>query len=623
MEFISLIIDRVQVTNVFNIIQGRLPAREAHLQTRVDDDLIEEFLGEVDRIARLSLAEGPESGAPPSNIKALRHAGETFYRQFFPEAIQDRLRGIDQAFLFLHVDHRLRNIPWELMHDGRSFFADRFFLGKNIAGYWREQSRPERDRLRMLILADPGEDLEWARAEGEGLYESLIAEVSPDLLDLQFMSGRGITKLGVLNAIKDRDLIHYAGHMHYSKEQQESGWLLADGKVLRAREIEKAGVAPMLVFSNSCLSWSAETELADPSAAAATDAAASAEQGLRFNDLAGAFLRTGIGNYVGTNWEIKDSRLTYDFALQFYRALFDEKSVGEALFEARRHARRAFPPDDFSWANYVLHGNPMTRIYREPNRRSFEASRSLLFVRRVLERYPLPVATAYRDFQFCQEGASPELQLRALWTLLESVLTTVAAIVFGNARRLGLKTPEQTEGFIRLRDLGDALYETLNSVRSLRMELAAARLMESMYLHRDQVEKMLAARETWLAGRLDAEQVEALNVTYQYFLDNLLNDLAALGRCQIFYFPSSGDDAITLNGMRATTMRLMPAEFHEPDLQRLLEQNRGAIFYYSSVRRELFPVWSGLRFDEQKMSIVPIHFSDEAAAAARSAVVEG
>ncbi|MBX7057074.1 MAG: CHAT domain-containing protein [Leptospirales bacterium] len=602
MEFVSLIIDRVNVTNVFNVIQGRLPAREAHLQTRVDDDLIQEFLSEVNRMAQNSLAAS--ALAPGEDLlRELRRVGETFYLQFFPEAIQERLRAAQDAFVFLHVDHSLRNIPWELLHDGRSFLADRFFLGKNVAGYWRDQTRAERDRLRMLIIADPTEDLEWARLEGEGLFESLNAEVSPDRLDVQFMAGRRITKLGILNAVKDRDIIHFAGHMHYSKEQQESGWLLSDGKVLRAREIEKAGLAPALVFSNSCLSAATETE----------EETAGEGMPARFNDLAGAFLKTGIGNYVGTNWEIRDSRLTYDFALQFYRALFDEKSVGEALFEARRHARRAFPPADFTWANYVLHGNPMTRIYRESNRRSFEASRSVLFVRRVLERYPLPIARAYSEVQKSQDSSDSQRQLLNLWLLLESLLSMVGAIVFGNCRRLSLTAPSDDASFTTLRELGEAIYESLGAVRSLHMELAAGRLMESMYLHRDQIEKMIGARESWLGGELASDEFDSLAVTYQYFLDNLLNDLAALGRCQIFYFPSSGEDAISLSGQHAATMRVLPAEFYEPETQKLLEAGRGRVFYFSSARRALFALWSGVACNTAGQLQLP-EFSAEASA---------
>ena len=346
MEFFSIIIDRVNTTNVFNIIQGRLPTRETHLQTIVDDDLIAEFLTEIERISRISNSmSDAEAALLPVNVSTeLRRIGETFFLQFFPDQIQDRLRNTERGSLFVHSDYKLRNIPWELLHDGNCFLADKFNMGKNISGYWRDINRTERERLNVLIIADPTEDLEWARQEGEGLFESLNAELSADRLDVQFMSGRRITKLNLLNALKNRDIIHYSGHLHYNKEQQESGWLLSGGKVLRAREIEKAGFSPFLVFSNSCFSSPVSGESPN----------GQESSGSRFNDLAGAFLKAGIANYIGTNWEIVDNARTYDFAMNFYRSIFEEKTVGEALFESRNYARRNYPGYDLTWANYVF-----------------------------------------------------------------------------------------------------------------------------------------------------------------------------------------------------------------------------------------------------------------------------
>ncbi|MBI3394747.1 MAG: hypothetical protein HY042_02820 [Spirochaetia bacterium] len=113
MDLFSIIIDRVGSTNVFNIIQGRLPARETHLQTVVDADLIDEFLAEIEKLSRIS---NSLSDRVPIDIPAqMKRVGETFFLQFFPEPIQDRIRSSDQGFLFLHVDHRLRTIPWELL----------------------------------------------------------------------------------------------------------------------------------------------------------------------------------------------------------------------------------------------------------------------------------------------------------------------------------------------------------------------------------------------------------------------------------------------------------------------------------------------------------------------------
>jgi hypothetical protein len=313
----------------------------------MDNDLIQEYLLEIERLSKIGTSlTGQERDGIFDLTGNLRRMGESFFLQFFPSAVQEMLRSAENGFLFLHTDDQLRQIPWELLHDGVCFLADKFYIGKNISGHWRDRQREERENLRVLIACDPTEDLEWARREGEGLFEALNSEVDPERLDIRFMSGRDITKLSLLDAMKDRDVVHYAGHVDPARTPGESGWPLSGGKILRTREIEKAGFSPDLVFANGC----------------------SVQRSLGESDVASAFLRAGIANFIGTNWEIRDSQNTLDFAVHFYRSIFEEKSLGESLFEARQFARRTYPPADLTWANYVLHGNPMARIYRS-NRR--------------------------------------------------------------------------------------------------------------------------------------------------------------------------------------------------------------------------------------------------------------
>lgn len=587
MDNFNIIIDRVATTNVFNLIQGRIPTRDTHLQTIVDDDMVEEFLSEIERFGRISSNVIDERHTNINLSTELRRIGETFFLQFFPESIQKKLRHSMGGFLFLHVDQSLKNIPFELLHDGNCFLADKFFIGKNISGIWTETSRPEREKLKVLIVADPTEDLEWARKEGEGLFESLNAEVSADLIDLEFLSGGRINKLNLLNAMKEKDIIHYAGHLLYSSDQQESGWLLAEGKVLRAREIEKAGLAPDLVFSNSCLSIVSGPENLD--------------QG-KLNDLASAFLRAGISTFIGTNWEIKDNARTYDFALHFYRALFDEKSVGEALFDARMHARRAYPAFDLTWANYVMHGNPMARIFRRSNRRTFDASRSILNARRIVSHYPTPIAIHYGKFLEIHQSAGAEEILRQLILTFEMTLYTVGAILFGNYRYLSMKgdLPLPDEDWT-LRSWTDKIYECLATLSSVHIELAASGLLESMYLHREGVGKLLGWYESYCEGHMSEDSYDSHSVTFQYLLDNLLHDLSFLRRSSVLYIPEHGQVSTLFRGKSVEEIRIVPEEFKAPDLFERMDANRGKVCYYNSSRSIIFSLQWFVQFTGQSL----------------------
>lgn len=587
MELFSIIIDRVGSTNVFNIVQGSLPSRDTHLQTIVDDDLIEEFLAEIERLSRISNSlSGQDLESLPVDVAGeLRRIGETFLLQFFPEQIQQRLRDMEEGFLFLHVDHSLRRIPWELLHDGRSHLGEKFYMGKNVSGLWRETERPMRERLRVLIIADPTEDLVWARQEGEGLFESLNAEQSADRLDVQLLSGRRITKLGLLNAIKDRDIIHFSGHLFHGAQPQESGWLLSGEKVLRAREIEKAGLSPHLVFSNSCLS------------SPVTGHSVGGENP-GFSDLAGAFLKANIGAYVGTNWEITDSNHTLEFAMNFYRAIFDEKSVGEALHEARRISRRENPAYDLTWANYVLHGNPKIRVYRSAGRPTFDASRNELNQQRISTTYPTPIAHAYNAFlEAPEETVDAGARLSLLVETFHQTVFTAGALVFANQQMLKLpgELPSAEEPFSTDRWM-EAIFGSVRSIRHLNTEPVAPGLFESLLLHRDSLTKLAGWSERF-AQHSEEEGYEILLVTFQYLLDNLLSDLAALGKHRLLYVYPNGEDAVVLQGLRKDSILLMTDGSGQSNVMEQVERNRGRVCFWNHSRQLVLPLHDFMRYD--------------------------
>ncbi|MBU43381.1 MAG: hypothetical protein CMN76_09190 [Spirochaetaceae bacterium] len=607
MDILNILIDRVDNVNVFNLIQGRTPGRDTHLHTRVDHDLIQEFLDELERIAHLSNQVQEGGLSFELNLsRRLRNAGQTFFDQFFPDPIQEKLRSSEGGFLFFHVDQTLASLPWELLYEGTCFLADKFSIGKNIAGFWSESQRAERDRLRVLIIADPTEDLDWARQEGEGLLESLNADVSSDRIDVELLTGPRLGKLELLEAIRDRDIIHYAGHLHYDPRQKESGWLLPEGKILRAREIEKMGSLPGLVFSNSCMSMPdhlrREELLGEDHVG---------NEGKRFNHLAGAFLRAGIASYIGTSWEIRDSNHTFEFALQFYRSLFEERSVGEAMFDARKHARQQFPPNDLTWAAYNLHGNPLTRIFRSGNRRTFDASRNILTSRRILQQYPYPISRLYKSFLDLQDSTDPNSNelLTTLSRCFFHTLGICGAILFSNLESLKIKLP----GLDHTLDFGawtTEIFEGLNRVHSLGVELSAPGLLEAFFLHRDNIEKLLKWSQSL---HNEGDPSDAYLVTFQYLFDNLLTDLSFLGRHRMVYLKDAAGDALELKGPRLTEMRILPSQMENVQLSRSIMKSAGQLCFFNTSRRTLFSLSPFMQFhpSERALQYPLLGWSDE------------
>jgi len=342
---LDLFIDRVGNVNIFNILDSSTSNSPSHIQSIIDSDLISEYIKEIENLAKISrtLSKQKLSNTNHDILSDLKSLGETFFDQFFPEVISKALKFSNERYLHLNLDIGLKDIPWEMLYDGNQFLGDKFYIGKTVKGSTSNSVNEENKKIKMLIIADPTEDLEWAQREGEELFKILKEKISPSLLDLHFISGIQITKLKLLSLIKGKNIIHYAGHLFFSEQALENGWLLSNNKVLKAREIVNSGFAANLVFSNSCQS-SKSTDISPDSSI--------------MNYFAGSFLSSGISAFIGTNWEVADNEKTLDFTKRFYLNLFNGKSIGECLYLSREHARRNYESYDLTWANYVLHGYP-------------------------------------------------------------------------------------------------------------------------------------------------------------------------------------------------------------------------------------------------------------------------
>ncbi len=581
MDTFNLIIDRVGDRNVFNFFSGRTPGREAHLQTRVQDDLIDDFLNVVRRVALLS---GNLQGGQDGDLAGqLYQAGEIVFRQFFPERIRSILRRSEGGVLFLHIDRSLGHIPWELLHDGNSFLTDRFIIGRNIGGAYsyREGLRSHRNRLRILIVADPTNDLPSAAREGQMLYETLNAEISSDLIDIRYLSGKRIGRLGLLQEMQGVDIVHFAGHTGRD-EEGEAGWLLHGGKLLRAGEMERLDSAPNFVFSNSCSSFGSYS----------LDEA---------NSLASAFMRAGVSAYIGTSWDIVDTDEVIEFALEFYRNIFLERSVGEALIEARQKARKRNPMHDLTWAAYLLHGNPVQRLFRYPARRTFDASRSVLNVRRVLEDYPLPVACYYGRFVEGQEqsgipdpSAFEGLKKSFLWLMALS-----GGLLFGLYRKLELKGEQpqwqETDG----ENVASHIHRFARRLHILNLENQLPGLVQPLLLHRDNIVKMMDIMRFFETSGKEEDPAEQLSylITFQYLLENLFFDLSILGRVEYFHNPGPSWPAVLFRGQQASMIRILPAYARVSSLEKELESLSHRFCVYVPSRKMLIDLGDGFSFE--------------------------
>jgi CHAT domain-containing protein len=336
---------------------------EGPLQSYINTNVSPSGLKSIsDEIYSLLYASTYSSEYDKGNItKKLQQAGLDLYNSVFPLPIKKRLAAAGSENLYLTINESLLHIPWELAYDGEAFFCLRFNMGRKVYTSHPIVSykAPDRQRIRMLILADPKNDLPKSYQEGVLLHKKL--ENWGDLLDVNILSTSIDTKM-VSRQIFEYDILHYAGHAVYNQENPDmSGWVLEDGILTAQRIMQLAGSKkplPVLIFSNACQSgqtseWS-KTDHKDWGHYYAYD-------------LVNAFLRSGVQHYIGTFQDVRDlSGLS--LGLYFYELMAQSCSIGEALRKARirlTHECEDHGKDNLMWAHYVLYGDPSTCHFKQ------------------------------------------------------------------------------------------------------------------------------------------------------------------------------------------------------------------------------------------------------------------
>jgi len=596
---LQVIIDRVGNTNVFNIVQDKnvnnpfLKENEI-LQSVIDDDLIEEYLGELSRIANISRSLSSLPKADEENQALifqhlnlntkLRQIGEAIFRQFFPEALQKFIRETNNTYLFFHIDPKLASVPLEILHDGAQFLWEKFFLGKSVKG---QQSSLEaivpKENLNLLIIADPTEDLEWARKEGEALFEYLSANFPEKKLNIELIGGRSITKLTLLNALTNKDLVHYSGHLHYSERPEENGWVLFDGKIIHAREVQKSGAEPLLIFSNSCLSGRGRT--------------LSESDANWYTNFAGSFIKSGKTNYIGTNWELPDSEPTLSFTLEFYDHLLKGETIGKALQQARLHARSNFTLNDLTWASYLLMGNPSSHIFQAEAKLP-DLTQNILDYEMVLAGYPYPIARAFQNFvaasadehSYFNDAEKSRVVLDSLVKLFEQSVFFLAAIVMANYQYLSL--PRRIDFlYPNVKNTLDNMFDALNSIKALKIPTIVANMLETLFVHKENLYKISGWCDAIKEGDQSADAIESFVITIQYLVEGFLMDIEFVKNNGFYRIVEPGHRQLNLSGLRnhhRIKEIILPTQANSETQEELLKKTSeliGRCVFYNPVKK--------------------------------------
>ncbi len=241
-------------------------------------------------------------------------------------------------------------VPWEVMKpyrynsDGEReddpFWCQQFAISRWLSGPGTADELP-------VGAARPvaPTQVNLPSVKEEVAFVERLSDLRPGIIPLATFNSR----LQVLDWLQTGDfsLMHFACHGQFDATlPQDSAIILSDGP-LRPSDIQTrfGGKRPRpLIFINACHGARAEFSF--------TGLGGWAQQ---------LVTRARVGAFVGAMWEVNDT-LALQFARRFYTALLkDNRTIAEALREAREEIRQEAPWNS-TWLAYVLYADPEGRL---------------------------------------------------------------------------------------------------------------------------------------------------------------------------------------------------------------------------------------------------------------------
>ena len=299
--------------------------------------------------------------------------GRVLFDYVFPRDLEYLFDS--DAVVRMIVDPTTATIPWEMacLPAARSQSKPRW-LGttrgltrqfRTLLSQSTGVTAPRGERIRALVIADPAPEEEWqlpgARAEGRRVA-NLLKGVDPDgksnrLKDLDidveaYIGPDDASPVDLIGKLVSGQyhIVHFAGHGNYTeKDPEKSGWVMSASHFVTATDIARSRNAPWLIVANACFSGSLRQSEPYPSLDAARRGASIAE----------AFMDRGVRNYLGAGWTVDDSQ-AMRFALSFYKSVFANETLGDAVQTARQTIFGDMTGS--TWGAYQFYGDPGDRL---------------------------------------------------------------------------------------------------------------------------------------------------------------------------------------------------------------------------------------------------------------------
>jgi len=243
----------------------------------------------------------------------------------------------------MRLTSNVHEIPFELAYNPsiEKFLGSLYKIGRVQLSAFPIKGLQRLDGLSMLVIGDikpnPIEgisipELPFSKAEVEAISDILTRKG----FRVRVLNGAEATFMNLQRIFNSEEfqIIHFSAH-GISQAGVLSGLVLAD-RIVKYDELLPANLPPSLIVLSACSS------------------------GVVLNEVAIQFIEHGAIGLIGFIGPVTDNAAEF-LAVKFYEALAKGETLGNAL-QIARETFRAQLSDDFSWASFVLFGDPTITV---------------------------------------------------------------------------------------------------------------------------------------------------------------------------------------------------------------------------------------------------------------------
>jgi hypothetical protein len=169
------------------------------------------------------------------------------------------------------------------------------------------------------------------------------------------------------------------------------------------------------------------------------------------------------------------------------------------------------------------------------------------------------------------------------------------------------------------------MFSALGAVRAIKAQTLAVNLLETLYIHKDNLEKVATLQKRYRSGALREAEFETYAITVQYLLESLLIDLDFLRHYGFYMIVEPGHRQLSFQGVErhhAHRDIILPTQANAMTYTELLEKTSylvGRCVFYSPVKKTFLDLSPFMRISAEEDGSYSFGFTKAGAAAETAA----